>query len=148
MFSFLFGATFSFCYLFTFKKNSNGKNPIVVWSVLGNCLVERSNRHVLLGELLETAFCILPETLFDDVVVVAVTRVDREVIVKEEYLLPVKFDDNESVRVIDQDISKITIPRRDDQTSGTNFEVIIGLVVTPQQAIYNRSGASLKFPDL
>jgi hypothetical protein len=79
---------------------------------------------------------------------VAVTRVDREVIVKKEYLIPVKFDDDESVKTVEQELKEIVIPRKDDQTSGTNFEIIVGLVVTPQQALYNRSGKSLKFPDL
>lgn len=79
---------------------------------------------------------------------VAVTRTNREVIEKQEYLVPVKFDDAESVERVRHEIEKITIPRKDEETSGTNFEVVVGLVVTPQQAIYNRSGKSLKFPDL
>lgn len=78
---------------------------------------------------------------------VAVTRVDREVIIKEEYLVPVKFGD-EQVRREKHKIDKITIPRKDENVSGTNFEIIVGLVVTPEQALYNRSGKSLKFPDL
>lgn len=79
---------------------------------------------------------------------VAVTRTDREVITKQEYLAPVKFGDDESVRRVEHEIEKIVIPRKNDSISGTNFEVVVGLVVTPQQAIYNRSGKSLKFPDL
>ncbi|MCA8889297.1 MAG: hypothetical protein KDA46_10735 [Parvularculaceae bacterium] len=78
---------------------------------------------------------------------VAVTRVDREVIVKEEYLLPVKFSDK-PVEIVEQEIKEIIIPRADDQVSGTNFEIIVGLVITPEQALFNRSGKSLKFPDL
>ena len=79
---------------------------------------------------------------------VAVTRTNREVIEKKEYLLPVEFDSDEKVKNVEQEIEEIIIPRKDEETSGTNFEVVIGLVVTPQQAIYNRSGKSLKFPDL
>lgn len=79
---------------------------------------------------------------------VAVTRTNREVIEKQEYLVPVKFDSDETVRRIEHEIEKIIIPRKDENTSGTNFEVVVGLVVTPKQAIYNRSGKSLKFPDL
>ena len=79
---------------------------------------------------------------------IAVTRTDREVITKQEYLVPVKFDDDKPVKRVEHEIEKIIIPRKDENTSGTNFEVVVGLVVTPQQAIYNRSGKSLKFPDL
>lgn len=79
---------------------------------------------------------------------IALTRTNREVIEKKEYLVPVKFDDGESVERVEHEIEKIIIPRKDEETSGTNFEVVVGLVVTPAQAIYNRSGKSLKFPDL
>ncbi len=78
----------------------------------------------------------------------AVTRTDREVIEKEEYLVPVKFDSDENIKNVEHRIKEIIIPRRDENTSGMNFEVVVGLVVTPQQAIYNRSGKSLKFPEL
>lgn len=79
---------------------------------------------------------------------VAVTRTNREVIEKREYIIPVKFGDKDTVRRAEHEIKEIIIPRKDDKVSGTNFEVVVGLVVTPQQAIYNRSGKSLKFPDL
>ena len=79
---------------------------------------------------------------------IAVTRTNREVIEKKEYLVPVKFDDGESMQRVEHEIEKIVIPRKDENTSGTNFEIVVGLVVTPEQAIYNRSGKSLKFPEL
>ncbi len=79
---------------------------------------------------------------------VAVTRTDREVIEKKEFLIPVEFGGDDKVKRIRQQIEEIVIPRKSEETNGTNFEVVIGLVVTPQQAIYNRSGKSLKFPDL
>lgn len=79
---------------------------------------------------------------------VAVTRTNREVIEKKEYLVPVEFGDDDAIKRVEHEIEKIVIPRKDENTSGTNFEVVVGLVVTPQQAIYNRSGKSLKFPDL
>jgi len=79
---------------------------------------------------------------------VAVTRTNREVIEKREYLVPVKFDDEGAIERVEHEIKKIVIPRKDENISGTNFEVVVGLVVTPEQAIYNRSGKSLKFPDL
>lgn len=77
----------------------------------------------------------------------AVTRTNREVIEKKEYLVPVEFDEDAVVR-INHEIEEIVIPRKDENTSGTNFEIVVGLVVTPQQAIYNRTGKSLKFPEL
>ncbi|MEK7266798.1 MAG: hypothetical protein AAB227_11945 [Pseudomonadota bacterium] len=79
---------------------------------------------------------------------IAVTRTNREVIEKKEYLVPVKFDDGGSVERVQHEIDKITIPRKDEEISGTNFEIVVGLVVTPAQVIYNRSGKSLKFPDI
>lgn len=79
---------------------------------------------------------------------IAVTRTDREVITKQEYVVPVKFDEGKPTRRVEHEIEKIFIPRKDGNTSGTNFEVVVGLVVTPKQAIYNRSGKSLKFPEL
>jgi hypothetical protein len=71
-----------------------------------------------------------------------------EVIEKREFVAPVKFDGDENIIVIKQSIDQIVIPRKSEKTSGTNFEVVVGLSVTPQQAIYNRSGKSLKFPEL
>ncbi len=79
---------------------------------------------------------------------VAVTRRDLEVIEKTQFLIPVEFDKDHNVRTAMEKIDEIIIPRKDNEVSGTNFEVIVGLVLTPQQAIYNRSGKSLKFPEL
>jgi hypothetical protein len=79
---------------------------------------------------------------------VAVTRTNREVIEKKEYLVPVKFDSDEDIARVEHELKEIIIPRKDENVSGTNFEVVVGLVLTPEQAIYNRSGKSLKFPDL
>jgi hypothetical protein len=79
---------------------------------------------------------------------VAVTRTNREVIAKEEYGLPIEWDGDRSVAVERVKIDKITIPRAGQNVSGTNFEVIVGFTVTPEQAVYNRSGKSLKFPNI
>lgn len=79
---------------------------------------------------------------------VAVTRTNLEVIEKAEFVIPVRFDGDDLVTEKREKIAKITIPRASDKTSGTNFEIIIGLSLTPQQAIYNRSGKSLKFPSI
>ena len=79
---------------------------------------------------------------------IAVTRVNREVIEKREFIVPIKFGSEEAVERVSHEIEKIIIPRKDDTISGSNFEVVVGLVVTPEQAIFNRSGKSLKFPEL
>lgn len=79
---------------------------------------------------------------------VAVTRKDLEVIEKAEFTTPVEFDDDKNVRTAEEKIEKIVIPRASEQTSGTNFEVVVGFSLTPEQVIFNRSGASLKFPNL
>ncbi|MEE9328737.1 MAG: hypothetical protein V3V30_01260 [Parvularculaceae bacterium] len=78
---------------------------------------------------------------------VAVTRTNKEFIAKEEFDLPVNFKRGDVVTISDT-VGNIVIPRKDDSTSGTNFEIVVGLVLTKQQVIYNRSGKSLKFPDL
>jgi len=78
---------------------------------------------------------------------VAVTRKDSEVIAKTEFPIEVSFGDN-AVETARADIDKIIIPRANETISGVNFEIIIGFSVTPQQAIFNRSGKSLKFPNL
>ena len=59
---------------------------------------------------------------------VAVTRANREVIEKKEFLVPVKFGDDSKVESINHEIEKIIIPRKDDTISGSNFEVVVGLV--------------------
>ena len=79
---------------------------------------------------------------------VAVTRKDSEVIAKEVFPVEVNFDDSRPIEVKRVDVDRIFITRAGENTSGTNFEIIVGLAVTPQQAIFNRSGKSLKFPDL
>ncbi|MEZ5891582.1 MAG: hypothetical protein R3C58_00320 [Parvularculaceae bacterium] len=79
---------------------------------------------------------------------VAVTRTNTDVIDKKIFPVKVKFDDDRPVEAFRVDIDKIVIPRKDENTSGVNFEIVIGFEVTPQQAIFNRSGKSLKFPDV
>lgn len=79
---------------------------------------------------------------------VAVTRTDREVIAKEEYALPIDWDGDRAVAVERVEIDEIIIPRAGENVSGVNFEIVVGFAVTPEQAIYNRSGKSLKFPNI
>ena len=79
---------------------------------------------------------------------VAVTRKDAEVIEKAEFQIPVRFSGDKNVVTLTDRIDEIVIPRATEKTAGSNFEVIVGMSVTPKQAIFNRSGKSLKFPDL
>jgi len=79
---------------------------------------------------------------------VAVTRKNAEVIEKAEYTIPVKFGSKDKVKLVEQQIEQILIPRKSEETSGLNFEIVVGLTLTPSQARFNRSGKSLKFPEL
>ena len=79
---------------------------------------------------------------------VAVTRTDLEVIAKKEFSIPVTFSKKDAIKRFEEEVDSIVIPRANEGTAGTNFEVIVGFVVTPAQAVFNRSGKSLKFPDL
>lgn len=79
---------------------------------------------------------------------VAVARRNLEVIAKEEFPAPVEFTERRRVVVFDDEVDKIVIPRAGEGTSGVNFEIIVGFDLTAEQAIFNRSGKSLKFPDL
>ena len=79
---------------------------------------------------------------------VAVTRTNRDLIAKREFTVPVTFRGDSAVVSFTEEVDEITIPRAGDQTSGTNFEIAVGLAVTREQLLYNRSGRSLKFPEL
>ncbi|MEO1251432.1 MAG: hypothetical protein AAFW81_03685 [Pseudomonadota bacterium] len=100
---------------------------------------------------LEMAFGKGPKADQDDKVFnywVAVVRRDLEVITKKEFSTPVKFSEKRRVVVIEDEIDKIIIPRANEGMSGVNFEIIVGFSLTTEQAIFNRSGKSLKFPNL
>jgi hypothetical protein len=79
---------------------------------------------------------------------VAVTRKDLEIITKNEFPVLVKFNDNRMVSVQEDKVDKILIPRANDSISGENFEIVVGFKLTAEQAGFNRSGKSLKFPHL
>lgn len=79
---------------------------------------------------------------------VAVTRRNREVIAREEFTVRADFRGDKSVLRLKEKIDRFVIPRASDKTSGVNFEVIVGFALDREQAIYNRSGKSLKFPNL
>lgn len=71
---------------------------------------------------------------------ITVTRTDRVVISKQVFPVTVRFDRGEDrVRVI-QEFNNIEIPRATPTTAGTNFEIIVGFELTPEQIEFNRSG--------
>ncbi len=79
---------------------------------------------------------------------VAVTRTNRDLIAKQEFTVPVKFRGNSTTVDISEYVADVVIPRANDTISGINFEIIVGLSLSQKQVIYNRSGKSLKFPEL
>lgn len=79
---------------------------------------------------------------------VAVTRTNRDVIAKEVFQVPVTIRDELGTASLRQKIDKIVIPRAGEETSGVNFEIAVGFALDRDQVIYNRSGKSLKFPEL
>ena len=76
---------------------------------------------------------------------VAVTRTNRDLIAKEEFTRRVSLKPG-AAKELSEEIREIVIPRAKATTSGTNFEILVGFKLTREQAIYNRSGQSLKFP--
>lgn len=71
---------------------------------------------------------------------VAVTQRNQQVIAKEYFDLPVTFAAGEDRVYVRDTVANITIPRANADTSGANFEVLIGFDVTPQMAAFNRDG--------
>jgi len=73
-------------------------------------------------------------------VFVTVTRRDRTVLAKETFAVNVNFPAGKDIIRITETVPGIVIPRANDTVSGTNFEVIVGFDLTPEQIAYNRSG--------
>ena len=71
---------------------------------------------------------------------VAVTSRNQSVIAKEYFDLPVRFQPGQDRAMIHEKIEGIVIPRASLETSGGNFEVLIGFDVTPENAAFNRDG--------
>lgn len=71
---------------------------------------------------------------------VAVTRKNIDVIEKQVFPLTVTFPAGaDRMRVVER-IDSIVIPRATDTTSGENFEIITGFVVTEAQRMFNADG--------
>lgn len=71
---------------------------------------------------------------------VAVTRKNIEVIEKAVFPLTVTFPAGQDRVSVREEIDRIQIPRANDTTSGENFEIIVGFVVTPEQRAFNADG--------
>ena len=71
---------------------------------------------------------------------IAVTRRDSVVIEKQTFPITVRFDRGEDEVVVTEEFDSIRIPRAEADTSGANFEVIVGFELTDEQLEFNRSG--------
>jgi hypothetical protein len=71
---------------------------------------------------------------------VAVTRRDRAVIERATFPVSVRFRDGEDRVFQTETIDAISIPRAQPDTSGVNFEILVGFELTDEQLAFNRSG--------
>lgn len=71
---------------------------------------------------------------------VAVTRRGRAPIEKEYFDVDVRFRDGETVATHSEEIEEIRIPRANETVSGSNFEILVGFDLTPEQLAFNRDG--------
>jgi hypothetical protein len=71
---------------------------------------------------------------------VAVTRRGRAPIEKVYFDVDVRFPRGESVVTHRERIDQIVIPRATADTSGENFEILVGFELTPEQLQFNRDG--------
>ena len=71
---------------------------------------------------------------------VAVTRKNIAVAQKIEFPVTVQFPENADRVTVKERIDRIEIPRAGEGTSGENFEIIVGYVLTPEQREFNADG--------
>jgi len=71
---------------------------------------------------------------------VAVTRKNIDVIEKVTFPLSVTFPAGQDRVRVTEEIDEIIIPRANDTTSGENYEIIVGFIVTPEQRAFNVDG--------
>lgn len=71
---------------------------------------------------------------------VAVTRRGIAPIEKVYYDVDVRFPRGEAVVTRTEQIERIVIPRATAETSGENFEILVGFELTPEQLQFNRDG--------
>jgi hypothetical protein len=70
---------------------------------------------------------------------VAVTRRNGKVLAKEYYTASVDFG-GKRLAGKTESFSKIEIPRADVSIAGTNFEIVVGFDLAPEQLAFNRAG--------
>jgi hypothetical protein len=71
---------------------------------------------------------------------IAVTRRDVGVFGRETLPLRVRFRAGEDRVYMTETIDAISIPRSAPDTSGENFEILVGFELTPEELAFNRSG--------
>ncbi len=71
---------------------------------------------------------------------VAVTRKDKAVIKKEVFEQNIKFKPNNNIVYRTEKFAQITIPRKQRDTSGGNFEIIVGFDLNEKELEFARSG--------
>ncbi|MGJ3230234.1 MAG: hypothetical protein ACFE0P_00375 [Oceanicaulis sp.] len=71
---------------------------------------------------------------------VAVTGFDSAVIEKQTFPVEVRFRPGQDRVVVEEIFDPVTIPRAANDTSGVNFEVLVGFELTEEQLDFNRSG--------
>jgi hypothetical protein len=70
----------------------------------------------------------------------SVTRRDRSVLAKEKFDVNVTWPAGTDIVRVTEKVPGIVIPRANETVSGSNFEVVVGFDLTPEQLAYNRSG--------
>lgn len=71
---------------------------------------------------------------------VAVTRKNIQVIEKAVFPITITFQPGQDRVSVRDTVDRIEIPRANDTTSGENFEIIVGFIVTPEQRAFNADG--------
>lgn len=71
---------------------------------------------------------------------VAVTRKDIEVIEKQIFPITVTFPEGVDIVELTEEVGEIIIPRANENTSGANFEIIVGFELTQEQIAFNADG--------
>ena len=71
---------------------------------------------------------------------VAVTRNNIGVAEKIEFPVTVQFPSGSDRVTVKERVDRIEIPRANEGTSGANFEIIVGYVLTPEQREFNSNG--------
>lgn len=69
-----------------------------------------------------------------------VLTVDIGPLAKQRFTQTVTFPEGADRVVLTSDVTTVTIPRANERISGSNFEVLVGFELTPEQLQFNRDG--------